>query len=180
MTTPRIASIAALLLRRCPPAIAWSVIAVDVDPVNAVIGRGARPHVRDECREIALPVFAHANTATAVVGILAVLFVVATLFRSAPAPVAASEGAVDRVPVRDVYVLQKLSTPTPARPATVYDKASSVHATLSAAGATTEHEAGIGGRNHSPSTELVSRANLLKRRHEGHFTTQQKNVRRSA
>lgn len=61
-----VASIAMLLDRGRPAAVSRLVIAVIVNPVNRVLGRRARPHIREEVLE-GSPAIAHGDTSPAVV-----------------------------------------------------------------------------------------------------------------
>jgi hypothetical protein len=67
----------------CPTAIAWFVMPVCIYAVDRM-PVGARSHISRKSMEIRAPSVAHANPATAVIGIFRVVWVVATTFRCNP------------------------------------------------------------------------------------------------
>src|ERR1043165_874636 len=77
------ATVVSLLLGRSPTHVAGLVIAVVVDAVKRV-ARRLRPHVREKRQEVAAPLVAHTDSATAVTVKLSIFGVMTPLLRLAP------------------------------------------------------------------------------------------------
>lgn len=67
-----------------PPAVLWRIGAIVIDAFNGVLGGRARPHVLVEIRKTGAPPVAHLNTSGPVLGIAAVVRVVATVLHTVP------------------------------------------------------------------------------------------------
>jgi len=80
-TRPRVAL---LLFSECPSAIARLVVSVVLDPINRVLGRWTRTHIREEGLKRPLPSTADTDAAPAVEVIARMLRVVATLAHAVP------------------------------------------------------------------------------------------------
>src|SRR5665213_482869 len=82
----KITSVSVLIRRRGPNAVAWLIVAVVVLAFERQASR-TRPHVAVERRDIVAPLVAHRDAASAVVLVVLVVGVVATVLRAAPCAV---------------------------------------------------------------------------------------------
>jgi hypothetical protein len=94
-----VALVVGLLLWRCPSAILWCVWAVYVDAVDAVSEGWSRAHICIEQLKAVQPSTAHRDAARSIVAVILILWIVASVFDSAPSVVFdASRHAVGAAP----------------------------------------------------------------------------------
>lgn len=81
---PIVALVVALLKRRGPAAVGWLVVAVVLAALDGVLGRRARPHVRQERREAVPPSLAHVNATPSISTIEAITWISAAHLHGNP------------------------------------------------------------------------------------------------
>lgn len=81
------ARISTLLFNRCPSAIAWLVVAVYVNPINAVTSTWLWPHVLVEGFKTVHPLTANSYTSAAVTFIVSGIWIAASISHANPCAV---------------------------------------------------------------------------------------------